>query len=269
MLGAFPRRFVEGKVLGRRGILIGVGVVFVFATLALGVQAQPGVGVALPPDVPIEVTLHLGAEPGKLHRITSTGMERELFPGMSATQRVQVRNASFGNGAAPVVFTGVALPVGDLQTGPVGQVTVQPGAEGVLSWTEAVAAGAEVGPFQNDVTLTRDGVVFARLRLKQGAGEPVKLRSFSYVNANLNDVGAYILFPGGTARLRFTVENVGDGTLTVAAEVEAEAGLSCSVAPQAAPLAPGASERFIVTCQAGPTLTDADDRVVVRFRRSG
>lgn len=253
----------------RRPWVLSVVAVIALAVVTVGTAAlHQGAGEPLPPDVPIEVTLHLGGDPGKLEKITSTGMVRALFPGMSVGQRVTVRNVASGYGAARVEMGGNPRAVGGgLETGPMTPATVDPGRETDLVWTESVPAGAEVGPFQNDVSLTRDGVVFARLRLKQGAGEPVKLRSLSYVNPAGNDVNAYILFPGGTARIRFTIENIGDAPLTVSAVLSHQDGLTCSVSPASATLARGGSHQFVVTCQGAATLTDANDQVIVRFRR--
>jgi len=254
---------------------------WVVAPLALGalsflfawaVSAQPA-ALPLPPDVAVEVALDLGAEPGKLQRLTVSGMERSLYPGMGiaspVVQRLKVRNASSGYGSAPVVFAGSTIAVGPQMVGPISPLTLAPGEEGELSWTVAVPPDAEVGPYETHITLTRDGEPFALLRLRDGAGEPIKLRSFSYVNASRNDVDAYLLFPGGTARLRFNLSNEGKAPLRVVGEVGAEAGLACTLEPPSANLAPGASQNFFLTCQGATGLTDANDRVTVRFRRSG
>ncbi len=225
---------------------------------------------ALPDNVTAEVVLDLGPGPVKVQRVSTSSWERDLYPGESGVQAVQVRNVTDGYGEASYTVDAVVSPLAPLVVSvPAGPVSVAPGGVDTLTWTLAVPAEAAVGPYEEVIELKAEGVVFARWQVRAGAGEPLVFRGFSYLNPSGNDVSAYVLWPKGTARFRVNAENQGDAALNVVVDLTAEAGLTCAADPANATLAAGKSLEVVITCEGTPFLDSSNDRVTVRLRRIG
>ena len=262
---------------GRRHLVGLVVVILVLVSMWPGwtVLGMPGAGpevavAALPDNVPLEVVLDLGPGPVKVQRVSPSTWERNLYPGESGSQSVQVRNVADGYGEASYTVDAVVTPLAPLVlSAPAGPVSVAPGNVGTLTWTLAVPAEAAVGAYEEVVELKAEGVVFARWQVRAGAGEPLVFRGFSYLNPSGNDVSAYILWPKGTARFRVNAENQGDAVLNVVVDLTAEAGLTCTADPANATLAAGKSLEVVITCEGTPFLDSGNDRVTVRLRRIG
>jgi len=249
------------------GVLVWVGVWRGWPGVVKAQEASPP---PLPAEVVAEVVWDVGPGPVKVQRVTSTAWERDLYPGESGGRSIQVRNVTDGYGEATYTVDAVVTALVPLVVaGPASPVVVGPGDVGLLSWMLAVPPEAAVGSYEEVVELKAEGVVFARWHTRAGAGEPVVLRGFSYLNPNGNDVSAYVVWPKGTGRWRLSVENQGDAGLTVVVEVDAEPGLSCAADPASGVVDAGKTLNVVVTCEAAPYLDSSNDRLTVRFRRAG